>query len=110
MWDITFQSAIAQAEIEDREVKGYFHDIEFKVEGEEDTFIIATTRPVLLPACIAIVANPADERYKKFFGKNAITPLFDIPVPIVPSENAEMDKGTGIMMVCAMVEAIRFAN
>ncbi len=100
MWDITFQSAIAQAEIEDREVKGYFHDIEFKIEGEEDTFIIATTRPVLLPACIAIVANPADERYKKFFGKNAITPLFDIPVPIVPSENAEMDKGTGIMMVC----------
>lgn len=100
MWDITFQSAVAQAEIEDREMKGYFHNVEFKVEGTDETFLIATTRPVLLPACIAIVAHPDDERYKKFFGKNAIAPLFDIPVPIIASQNAEMDKGTGIMMVC----------
>lgn len=105
MWDVTFQSAIAQAEIEDRETAGFFHDIEFKVEGSDTTFTIATTRPEFLPACIAVVAHPDDERYKPFFGKKAIVPLFDIPVPIVPSEHAEMDKGTGIMMVCTFGDA-----
>ncbi len=105
MWDVTFQSAIAQAEIEDRETPGFFHDIRFGVEGSDTTFTIATTRPEFLPACIAVVAHPDDERYKPFFGKNAIVPLFDIPVPIVPSEHAEMDKGTGIMMVCTFGDA-----
>lgn len=105
MWDVTFQSAIAQAEIEDRETAGFFHDISFKVEGSNTTFTIATTRPEFLPACIAVVAHPDDERYKPFFGKKAIVPLFDIPVPIVPSEHAEMDKGTGIMMVCTFGDA-----
>lgn len=105
MWDVTFQSAIAQAEIEDRETAGFFHDISFKVEGSDTTFTIATTRPEFLPACIAVVAHPDDERYKPFFGKKAIVPLFDIPVPIVPSEHAEMDKGTGIMMVCTFGDA-----
>ena len=100
MWDVTFQSAVAQAEIEDREVQGFFHDIKFEVEGGQDSFIISTTRPELLPACIAIVAHPDDERYQKYFGKKAIVPLFDIEVDIVASEHAEKDKGTGIMMVC----------
>lgn len=106
MWDVTFQSAVAQAEIEDREVDGFFHDIQFGVEGEPGVhFTIATTRPEFLPACIAVVAHPDDERYQKYFGKKAIVPLFDIPVPIVPSEHAEMDKGTGIMMVCTFGDA-----
>lgn len=105
MWDVTFQSAIAQAEIEDRETAGFFHDISFKVEGSDQTFTIATTRPEFLPACIAVVAHPDDERYKPFFGKKAIVPLFDIPVPIVASEHAEADKGTGIMMVCTFGDA-----
>lgn len=106
MWDVTFQSAVAQAEIEDREMESFFHDIRFGVEGEPDTFFtIATTRPEFLPACIAVVAHPDDERYKKYFGKKAIVPLFNIPVPIVASEHAEMDKGTGIMMVCTFGDA-----
>ena len=105
MWDVTFQSAIAQAEIEDRETAGFFHDIQFTVEGDTTTFTIATTRPEFLPACIAVVAHPDDERYKPFFGKKAIVPIFDIPVPIVPSEHAEPDKGTGIMMVCTFGDA-----
>ena len=100
MWDVTFQSAVAQAEIEDREVQGFFHDIKFEIEGSDESFIISTTRPELLPACIAIVAHPDDERYTKFIGKKAVVPLFDISVDIVASEHAEKDKGTGIMMVC----------
>jgi len=105
MWDVTFQSAVAQAEVEDRETVGFFHDIKFKVEGTDENIIIATTRPEFLPACIAIVAHPDDERYQRFFGKKVIVPLFDTPVQIVPSEHAEQDKGTGIMMVCTFGDA-----
>ena len=106
MWDVDFQSAVAQAEIEDRETAGFFHDIKFGIKDEPGEFFkIATTRPEFLPACIAVVAHPDDERYKKYFGKTAIVPLFNIPVPIVPSEHAEPDKGTGIMMVCTFGDA-----
>ncbi|MCQ2574812.1 MAG: valine--tRNA ligase [Alphaproteobacteria bacterium] len=106
MWDVDFQSAIAQAEIEDRETAGFFHDIRFNIQGEDGEFIkIATTRPEFLPACIAVVAHPDDERYQKYFGKTAIVPLFNIPVPIIASEHAEKDKGTGILMVCTFGDA-----
>ena len=106
MWDVDFQSAVAQAEIEDREMAGFFHDIKFGIKDEPGEFFkIATTRPEFLPACIAVVAHPDDERYKKYFGKTAVVPLFNIPVPIVPSEHAEPDKGTGIMMVCTFGDA-----
>lgn len=99
LWDIDFQTAIAQAEIEDKELDGVFHDIKFNVlEGGSIT--IATTRPELLPACIAICAHPTDERYKDLFGKHAVTPLFHAPVPIIPSELADKEKGTGILMIC----------
>jgi len=105
MWDVTFQSAIAQAEVEDKEIEGHFHNIKFTVDGDNASFTIATTRPELLAACIAIVAHPDDERYKKLFGKKAIVPLFDAPVPIIASEHAEKEKGTGIMMVCTFGDA-----
>ncbi len=105
MWDVTFKSAVSQAEVEDKEMEGFFHDIRFSVKDSNETFTIATTRPELLAACLAIVAHPDDERYKHLFGKTAIVPLFNIPVPIVPSEHAEKDKGTGIMMVCTFGDA-----
>lgn len=101
MWDVDFQTAVAQAEVEDREKDGAFHDIEFAVEDSDRSFVIATTRPELLPACIGVTAHPDDERYKDLFGKNAITPLFKAPVKIFPSELADPEKGTGILMVCS---------
>ncbi len=101
LWDTTFKTAVAQAECEDREVSGFFHDIKFAVEGEKDRdFVISTTRPELLAACIAVVAHPDDERYKPLFGKTALTPLFKVRVPIMPSYHADPEKGTGIMMIC----------
>ncbi|MHA7838082.1 MAG: valine--tRNA ligase [bacterium] len=100
MWDVDFQCAVAQAEVEDKELPGAYHKIEFGVEGEDASFVIATTRPELLPACVGVTAHPDDERYKAFFGKRAITPLFFAPVPIFPSEMADPEKGTGVLMVC----------
>jgi valyl-tRNA synthetase len=102
-WDVTFQTAVAQAELEDRQVEGFYHDLRFRIEdtaGEEGEIIISTTRPELLAACIAVVAHPDDARYQQAFGKFAITPLFNVRVPILPSEHADPEKGTGILMVC----------
>ena len=99
MWDVDFQTAVAQAEIEDREKPGAYHNIRFGVEGGAE-FIIATTRPELLAACIAVVAHPDDERYQPYFNSIAITPLFHERVPILPSTHADPEKGTGILMVC----------
>ncbi|PIU20640.1 MAG: valine--tRNA ligase [Elusimicrobia bacterium CG08_land_8_20_14_0_20_59_10] len=99
LWDTTFKTAVAQAEAEDREVSGFFHDIKFGVEDGGE-FTISTTRPELLAACVAVVAHPEDSRYKPLFGKRAVTPLFKARVPIMPSEHANPEKGTGIMMIC----------
>ncbi len=99
MWDTEFQTSVAQADIVDKEVQGHFYDIQFKTDTDE-TFIISTTRPELLPACIAVVAHPDDKRYKHLFGKKAITPLFSASVPILPALHADPEKGTGILMVC----------
>lgn len=99
MWDVDFKSAVAQAEVQERERQGSFHDIRFAVEGGGE-FTIATTRPELLAACIAVVAHPSDARYQHLFGKFAITPLFHARVPIVAAEHADPEKGSGILMVC----------
>ena len=99
LWDTQFQTAVAQADVEDREQKTFYNDIAFQLE-EGVEFVISTTRPELLPSCVAVTAHPEDERYKKFFGKQAITPLFKRRVPILPSTHADPEKGTGILMVC----------
>lgn len=100
MWDVTFQTALAQADIEDREKQGAYHDIRFAVDESEESFVISTTRPEMLAACVAVVAHPKDERYQSLFGQHAVTPLFGCKVPIVASEHADPEKGTGILMVC----------
>jgi valyl-tRNA synthetase len=99
LWDVDFQTAIAQAELEDREVASAYHRIRFG--GPDGSAIeIDTTRPELIPACVALVAHPDDRRYKALVGSTARTPLFGVPVPIVAHELAEPDKGTGVAMIC----------
>ncbi len=105
MWDVDFQTAVAQAEVEDRKVAGHYHRLRFAVQGSDESFLIATTRPELLAACVGIAAHPADERYRHLFGRHAVTPVFHVPVPIFPSELADREKGTGILMVCTFGDA-----
>ncbi len=99
-WDPVDQTAIAQAEIVDKEMPSFFNDILFGIEGSDEKITIATTRPELLPACVGVFYHPDDSRYKHLKGKNAITPLFGVKVPILEDESVEMEKGTGIMMCC----------
>ena len=98
LWDVTFRTAVAQAELEDREMPGAYHKVGF--DGPDGKIFIETTRPELIPACVALVAHPDDDRYKKYFGKTAKTPLFGVEVPIVSHRLAQIDKGSGIAMIC----------
>ena len=127
LWDVTFGTAVAQAELEDRERPGAYHRIAFHRTGPNgapdaagengisgaagsistsgaagaiSTVEIETTRPELLAACVALVAHPEDARYQPLFGSTVITPLFGVEVPVVAHHLAEPDKGTGIAMIC----------
>jgi valyl-tRNA synthetase len=99
LWDVGFRTAVAQAELEDRETKGAFHKIRFPNPDGEDVEI-QTTRPELLPACVALVAHPDDSTYEELFGSSVRSPLFGAPVPVVAHPLADPEKGTGIAMVC----------
>lgn len=99
LWDVTFQTAVAQAELEDRERPGAYHRVSFKKPDGSDVFI-ETTRPELIVACVALVAHPADERYQPLFGSEVISPIFNVKVPVVAHELADPEKGSGIAMVC----------
>ena len=100
LWDVDFGTAVAQAELEDRERPGAYHSINFARTDGSGNVTIATTRPELIPACVALVAHPDDPRYQPLFGTTVRTPLFDVEVPVVAHELAQIDKGTGIAMIC----------
>ena len=99
LWDITFRTAVAQAELEDKEQPAAYHALAFhKPDGSD--LVIETTRPELLAACVAVVAHPDDERYQALFGTTVTTPLFGVEVPVVAHHLAQKDKGSGIAMIC----------
>ncbi|MFF0578954.1 valine--tRNA ligase [Streptosporangium saharense] len=101
LWDVTFRTAVAQAELEDRPWPGAFHRVAFTpTRGTGERVWIETTRPELLPACVALVAHPDDERYRPLFGTTVTTPLFGVEVPVLAHRLAEPDKGSGIAMIC----------
>jgi valyl-tRNA synthetase len=104
LWDVTFRTAVAQAEVEDREITGAYYRIAFHT-ADGGVIPVATTRPELLPACVALVARPGDERYTGLVGTMARTPLFGVEVPVLAHHLADPAKGTGIAMVCTFGDA-----
>jgi valyl-tRNA synthetase len=99
LWDVDFRTAVAQAELVDREVPGAYHTLAFHRSDGED-LLIDTTRPELLPACVAVVVHPSDDRYRSLVGSNVSTPLFGATVRVLAHNLAQPDKGTGAAMVC----------
>lgn len=99
LWDVTFRTAVAQAELEDKDQPAAYHRVAF-ARPDGGTIEIETTRPELLPACVALVAHPDDERYRPYFGTTVTTPLFGVEVPVVAHHLAQQDKGSGIAMIC----------
>jgi valyl-tRNA synthetase len=109
LWDVDFQTAVAQAELEDRERPGAMHRVRFRLAsgagggdgaGEGAEALIETTRPELIPACVALLAHPDDERQRGLVGKQAVTPLFGTRVPVLTHPLVDPEKGTGLVMVC----------
>jgi valyl-tRNA synthetase len=107
LWDVDFRTAVAQAELEDRDVPGAYHTIAFRIpDGDtardfgKPSVQIETTRPELIPACVALVAHPDDERYTPLFGRHVETPLFGARVPVKAHTLADPEKGSGIAMIC----------
>ncbi len=112
LWDVTFQTAVAQAELEARDYAGAYHRVAFHpvppvVEVRApasletpDPVHIETTRPELIPSCVALIAHPDDERYQALFGQSVTSPVFGVEVPVIAHPLAEMDKGSGILMCC----------
>ncbi len=98
LWCPCCQTSIAQAELENKDVKSYFNYINFSVDNKD--LEIATTRPEFLGGCVAIFVNPNDERYKDLIGKTATVPLYNNQVPIIADEKVAIDKGTGAVMCC----------
>ncbi len=100
LWDVDFRCAVAQAELEDRELPGAYHRIPFTRTDTGEPVFIETTRPELIPACVALVAHPSDERYQPLFGSSVRAPLFGVEVEVRPHELADPEKGSGIAMIC----------
>ena len=98
LWDVTFQTAVAQAELEARDYPGHYHRIAF--HAADGPVHVETTRPELIPSCVALIAHPEDERYQRLFGTTVRTPLFGVEVPVLAHPAVEMDKGAGIAMCC----------
>jgi valyl-tRNA synthetase len=106
LWDVDFQTAVAQAELEDRERPGAMNRVRFRLAGDDgaggdgDSALIETTRPELIPACVALLAHPDDERQRELVGKEVLTPLFGTRVPVLTHPLVDPEKGTGLVMVC----------
>ncbi len=104
LWDVTFQTAVAQAELEAREYAGHYHKVAFhRVSTEldqQEVVHIETTRPELIPAVVALIAHPDDKRYQPLFGSTVTSPVFGVEIPVLAHPAAEPDKGAGIAMCC----------
>ena len=98
LWDVTFQTAVAQAELEAREYAGHYHRVHF--HGPDGPVPIETTRPELIPSVVALIAHPDDERYQPLFGTTVTSPVFGVEIPVLAHPAAEPDKGAGIAMCC----------
>ncbi|HUO48975.1 MAG TPA: valine--tRNA ligase, partial [Acidimicrobiales bacterium] len=99
-WDVDYQTAVSQAEMEDRELPGAYHRLRFAAVEGGGGIDIETTRPELLAACVALVAHPDDDRYRAAVGTEVRTPLFGVRVPVLAHELADPEKGSGIAMIC----------
>jgi valyl-tRNA synthetase len=104
LWDVTFQTAVAQAELKAQEYDGHYHRVHFHTvpaEGHDGATVdIETTRPELIASVVALIAHPDDERYQQLFGTTVTSPVFGVEIPVVAHPLAEIDKGSGLVMCC----------
>ena len=112
IWCPECQTAIAQAELHDISRSTTMNTIQFTLcdsKLEPNKLLIATTRPELLPACVAVFVHPEDDRYRHLIGHNCKVPIFGQVVPIMANIEAEREKGTGVVMCCTFGDSMDVA-
>nr|WP_246084478.1 valine--tRNA ligase [Salinadaptatus halalkaliphilus] len=103
IWCPECETAISQVEMEDDERGSHFNDIAFEIASEgtdRDEFVISTTRPELIPACVSVFVHPDDEDNQDLVGETARIPIFGHEVPIIEDDRVDMEKGSGVVMCC----------
>ncbi len=100
-WDPKLQTTIADSEIEYKDIPSTFNDVKWKVKETGEEIVIGTTRPELICTCGMVIFNPDDKRHKHLEGKTAVSPIFGKKVPIKSHPIADINKGTGIVMMCS---------
>ena len=98
LWDVTFQTAVAQAELEARDYPGHYYRVAY--QHESGPIYIETTRPELTASAVALIAHPDDARYQHLFGQTVTSPVFGVEVPVIPHTLADPEKGSGIVHCC----------
>ncbi|MDQ3457411.1 MAG: valine--tRNA ligase [Actinomycetota bacterium] len=104
MWDVSFQTAVSQAELEARNYPGHYHRVAF--HGPAGSIHVETTRPELIVSCVALVTHPDDERHRELVGSTVRSPLFGVELPVVAHPAAEPDKGSGVAMCCTFGDLV----
>ncbi|APX95121.1 valine--tRNA ligase [Natronorubrum daqingense] len=103
IWCPECETAISQVETEDDERHSHFNDIAFELASDgadREEFVISTTRPELIPACVSVFVHPDDEANQDLVGETARIPIFGHEVPIIADERVDMEKGSGVVMCC----------
>lgn len=106
LWCTECRTAVAQSELEDKDIESTFNYIKFYIAGTNDYVVVATTRPEMLPACDCVFINPNDEKNKYLLGKNLVVPHFGFEVPVLTDELVDMEKGSGIVMCCTFGDTV----
>lgn len=105
LWCTECKTSIAQAELDTKETDTKFNYLKFYIPETNETLEIATTRPELLPGCVAVFINPEDKEKAKYIGKEIIVPMLNFRVPIIADPKVDMEKGTGAVMCCTFGDA-----
>lgn len=92
-------TSVAQAELDDAAVPSHFNDVVFTTKDGKP-LTIATTRPELLPSCVALMVHPNDARYRHLKGSTVVVPIFGQEVPVVEDDLVDPEKGTGLVICC----------
>lgn len=106
LWCTECRTAVAQSELEDKDIESTFNYIKFYISGTNEYVVVATTRPEMLPACDCVFINPNDQKHSYLLGKKLVVPHFNFEVPVLTDELVDMEKGSGVVMCCTFGDTV----
>ena len=98
-WDPQALTAVSDEEVVYTEEKSKLYYVRYRIVGEDNYIMVATTRPETILGDMAVCANPNDERYAHMKGKKVIVPMANREVPFIFDEYVDMEFGTGCLKI-----------